>query len=80
MTCKYAITSVPSTLNTIYLSTTILNESTFTYYDDKNEYFESLFQRYKDSDVNNIYHPALTEEWKANMDRAAYEYNLHKYV
>ena len=37
MSCNTAIPSVANNLNNIYLSATILNESTSTYYNDKND-------------------------------------------
>ena len=30
--------------------------------------------------MKNINHPALVEEWKQNLDAAAYEKNLNQYV
>ena len=57
MICINAIISVENTPKKIYLSVTILNEFTSTYYDDKNDYFEMLFQKYTASAVKNIYHP-----------------------
>ena len=62
------ITSVTNTTKNIYLSATILNELNSTYYDDKNDPFEILFQQYTASAVKNIYHPAIIEENKANTD------------
>ena len=36
-----------------------------------------LFREYKYSDVNNINNPDIVEEWEYNMDKEAYEDNLH---
>ena len=61
MICITVIPSIANTMKNIYLIATLFNESTSTYYDDKNDYFEMLFQNYAASDVNKIYHPSLTE-------------------
>ena len=61
MICSNEIISVENTPKKIYPSVTILNEFTSTYYDDKNDYFEMLFQNYAASDVNKIYHPSIIE-------------------
>ena len=61
MRCSTAITSVKNNLKDIYLCGTIFNEFTFTYYADKNDYFEMLFQQYTDSAINKIYHPVTVE-------------------
>ena len=37
-------------------------------------------QQYTASPVKNIYHPALIEECKANMDKSAYKDNLEQGV
>ena len=47
ITCNYAIPSVANTLNKIYLSTTLLNEFTSTYYNDKNDYLKYCFKNMK---------------------------------
>ena len=64
----------------IYLGGTILNEFASIYYNDKNDSFEMMFQIYTYSSVNNIYHPEIVEEFKANMYKADYEDNLQKGV
>ena len=59
MNFNTSITSVKNNRKNIYMSTTLLNESTSTYYYDKNYSFEMLFQKYTDSSVNNIYYQDL---------------------
>ena len=39
-----------------------------------------MFQQYTASSVNNIYHPYIFEEWKANIEKGDYEYKIHKGV
>ena len=70
-------TSIGNTLKKIHLSKNILNEFTSTYYDDKKDYFEMLFQNYIASAVNNIYHTDNTKEYKSNVDKVDYEHTLH---
>ena len=78
--CSTVIIYVANTLNNIYLGGTLLYGFTYTYYDDQNYSFERLFQKYTTSAVNNIYHPYIVEEWRANVYKAAYKYILHKDV
>ena len=59
MSCIKPVPSVANILKKLYPSATILNEFTSTYYNDKNYSFEILFQKYKDSGFNNIYHPDI---------------------
>ena len=80
MICSTTITSVANTLNKFHLSATIFNEFTSTYYDNKNDYFKMLLQKYTASAINNIYHPVIIEEFKANMDKTYYKQNIHKGV
>ena len=78
--CITKITSIANTLKNIPLGGTILNEFTSTYYNDNNDSFEMLFQKYTASAVNIIYHPEIIKEWKYNIDSADYEHTLHKGV
>ena len=48
MTWNYAIPSVENTKKKIYPSTTLLNQFTSTYYDDKDDYFSIFSQQYTD--------------------------------
>ena len=56
-----AIHCVANTLKNIYLSTTILNDLTTTYYDDTDGYFGIFFQSSTDSSVNIIYRSDLIQ-------------------
>ena len=77
MTWNVKIPYVANTLKNIYISTNILNEFTSTYYDDKNGYFAKTIQQYTSSSVNKMYHPSLIEEFKTNLYKSDYKYNLH---
>ena len=57
-----AINSVANTLKKIHLSETLLNLFTSTYYDDNNDSFEMLFQKYTAIYINIIYHRAIIGE------------------
>ena len=59
MSCSTAISSVTNTTDNIYLSANLLNELTYKYYNDKNDFFEMLFQQYTASTVNNVFYPAI---------------------
>ena len=80
MICSTKITSIKNTLKTIYLSGNLWDEFKYTYYNDKNNPFEILFQKYTASAVNKIYHPSIVEFWKSNTDKAAYQDKIRKGV
>ena len=61
MNCNTKIPSVANILKNVYLSGTLLNEFTSTYYYDKNGSFEMMFKQYIDSAVENISHPEMVE-------------------
>ena len=61
MSCSNLTTYAENTPKNTNISGNILNESTSTYYGDKNDSFEILFQQYISSAVNNIYHTAIVE-------------------
>ena len=77
MICSSKITSVENTLKKIYLDGNILDEFASIYYDNNNDNFRLLFQKYTASDVEKWYHPSIFKEQKANMDNEAYEEKLH---
>ena len=51
------ISSVVNTLNNIYLGGPLWGEFTPEYYNEKNDAFVLLFQKYTASAVDNIYYP-----------------------
>ena len=61
MSFNTVIPYVANTLKNIYLSTTILNDLTTTYYDDTDGYFGIFFQSSTDSSVNIIYRSDLIQ-------------------
>ena len=69
------ITSFENTPKKIYLGAPLWDEFTSEYYNEKNDAFGLLFQKYTSSAINNIYHLSTVIEWKANMDNAAYKDN-----
>ena len=75
MICCIPIPSVENNPKNICLGGTIWDELKPEYYNDKNDYFGILFQKYTASAVDNIYHTSIVIEWKANMDKASYRYN-----
>ena len=54
----------------IYLES-LWNEFTPEYYNENNDTFEMLFQKYIANAVDNIYHSCTIIEWKTNTDKAA---------
>ena len=57
-----------------------MNEFTSTYYNDKNDSFEMLFQQYTASTISKIYCSSLIEEWKSNTEKAVHEQKIHQGV
>ena len=76
------VPSVSNTLKNIYRSGPLWDELTSEYFNDNNDVFRMLFQKYTASSVDNIYHPYIINEWKYNMDKAYYEdnHNLGVYI
>ena len=72
MICSKPITSVANSLKKIYLGGPLWDEFTSEYYNDKYDNFGLLFQQYTASDVDNINHPYIDNEYKYNMDKSAY--------
>ena len=66
------IPSVANNLKNIYLGGPLWYEYTSEYYNEKNDAFGLLFQKYTASAINNIYNPSTGIEWKSNMDKTAY--------
>ena len=77
MSCSTKIPSVENTPKNIYPDGNILDEFASMYYDNNNDNFRLLFQKYTASDVDKMYHPSIFKEQKANMDKEAYEEKLH---
>ena len=50
------------------------------YYDDNNDTFELLLQKYTSSAVEKNYLPSIVEEWISDTDKSGHEDNLHKGV
>ena len=50
------------------------------FYHDKQDEIDTIFDEYHIPLLNYLDHPALIEEWKQNLDSAAYETYLKQYV
>ena len=57
MSCSTKTTSVSNTLKKIYLGGTIWDKFTYEYYNENNDTFGVLFQKYIASTIENIYNP-----------------------
>ena len=71
--CDRSIPSVVNTLNRIHLNSNLFDKISRTLYNDKIYVFEYLFRIFIKLSFNEIYHPALLEEWKSNLDKVAYK-------
>ena len=73
------ITTIPSTSNT--LKNLLVSASSHSSYtnkelNDKKEEIINIFSTYVFPQIKEIYHPALFQEWKINLDAAQYERNI----
>ena len=50
------------------------------FYKDRQKVIDEIFIEYLVLIMDDLDHPALIEEWKQNLDAAAYEKNLNQYV
>ena len=45
-------------------------------FNDQKEAMDRLFSTYVTPQIKEIYHPAIIQEWKLNIDAAEYEQNM----
>ena len=68
-----AIYSVENTIKRIHIQKNMHLIYKQDYYEDKLKEIDELFIEYLVPIMDDIDHPALIEEWKQNVDAAAYE-------
>ena len=76
MTCN---TTIPSTSKTLY-NLAVNKSFHYSYiqieFNDQKEIIINMFSVYVVSMLEDINHPAFIQEWKLNIDAAAYEINI----
>ena len=76
MLCSTTITSTSSTLKNLYIGTQYQSLYSTDNYNDQREEMDRLFRTYITPQMKEIYHPAILQEWKLNIDAAEYEKNM----
>ena len=76
MLCLTTITSTSSTLKNLYIGTQYHSFYSTENYNDKKKKMYRLFRTYITPQIKEIYHPAILQEWKLNIDAAEYEKNM----
>ena len=75
MSKNTAISSVENTINKLHIQSNFYFVYKQNFYHDKQDKTDDLFGWYQITLLNDVDHPALIEEWKLNIDAAAYENN-----
>ena len=76
MLCHTTITSTSSTLKNLYISRDYHSSYSTDKFNDQKEAMDRLFRTYITPQIKEIYHPAIIQEWKLNIDAAEYEKNM----
>ena len=76
MLCSTTITSTSSTLKNLYIGTQYHSLYSTENYNDQTEEMDRLFRTYITPQMKEIYHPAILQEWKLNIDAAEYKKNM----
>ena len=76
MLCHTTITSTSSTLKNLYIGKDYHSYYSTDNYNDHKEAMDRLFITYITPQIKEIYHPAIIQEWKLNIDAAEYEKNM----
>ena len=76
MLCHTTITSTSSTLKNLYIGKDYHSLYSTENYNDQTKAMDRLFSTYITPQIKEIYHPAIIQEWKLNIDSAKYEKNM----
>ena len=78
MQCITTITSTSTTLKNLHIGTEYHESYSTNIYSDQTEKMDRLFKTYITPQLKDIYHPAILQELKMNIDAKEYEQNkLH---
>ena len=75
-----AISSVANTINKLHMQSDLHLIYKQKFYHDKQDEIDTICDEYHIPLINYIDHTALTQEWKQNIEAAAYEENIYKYT
>ena len=73
MLCYTTITSTSNTLKNLYISKDYHSSYSNGKLKTKKKAMNRLFSTYVTPQIKEIYHPAIIQEWKLNIDGAEYE-------
>ena len=73
MLCYTTITSTSNTLKNLYISKDYHSSYSTDNCNDQKEAMDRLFSTYITPKIKEIYHPAIIQEWKLNIDATEYE-------
>ena len=76
MICHTTITSTSYTLKNLYIGRDYHSSYSTDNYNDHKEAMDRLFSTYVISQIKEIYHPVIIQEWKLHIDAAEYENNM----
>ena len=76
MLCHTTITSTSYTLKKIYIGRYYHSSYSTDNYSDRKEAMDILFSTYVTPQIKEIYHPAIIQKWRLNIDAAEYEKNM----
>ena len=69
------ISSVANTLKKFHIQSNLHNGYKHSFYDDKQDKFDKLFDQYHIPLLKYIYYPELIQEWKKYLDADSHEKN-----
>ena len=78
MACYIAISSVANTLKKFHIQYNFFTVYKQNFYHNKQDKFDEIFDQYYLPLLKYIDHPAFIQEWRENLDGAAYKNNLNK--
>ena len=73
MLCKTTIISTSNTLKNLFISSYYHESYSTEKINTEKESMSRLFSTYVTPQINEIYHPAIIQEWRLNIDAAEYE-------
>ena len=76
MLCYTTITSTSNTLKDFYISQDYHSLYSTDNFNNQKEAMSILFSTYITPQIKEIYHPAIIQEWKLNIDATEYENNM----
>ena len=80
MACYTAIFSIVNTLKKSHIQSNLYTVYKQNLYNNKRDKSDENFYQYYLPLLKDINHPVLIQEWKKNIDAAAYEKNLNKEI